>query len=173
MHRSLLEILRCPYCGTALSLGDDDVLVREGDDVVRGVLGCECCAYPVVDGIPVLIADDATRRALQALEAGRREEALVGLLTHPGTATANERLRPLARGEVGTYQEALALLCDDAEGTWFLYHLSDPTYVCAEALLRAIAQRGWPVRGRTLDLCGGAGHLSRVLTSVSQEMNGG
>ncbi|MGE0159900.1 MAG: Trm112 family protein [Gemmatimonadales bacterium] len=168
MHRSLLEILRCPYCGTPLSVVESDALVEEGSDIVQGVLGCECCAYPVVDGIPVLIASDVTRRAMHLLEAGRREDALVALLSGAEAPEPAERLRPLARGEVATYREALALLCDDAEGTWFLYHLSDPTYVCAEALLHAVAQQAWPVRGRTLDVCGGAGHLSRVLHGVSR-----
>jgi uncharacterized protein YbaR (Trm112 family) len=166
MHARMLEILRCPYCGTPFSVVENDALVRDGEDIVHGVLGCGCCAYPVVDRIPVLIADDTMRRALEILESGRVEDALVVVLT--GAVEPNERLRPLARGEIGTYQEALALLCDDAEGTWFLYHFSDPTYVCAEALLRAVAQQGWPMRGRTLDLCGGAGHLARLLESLSQ-----
>jgi uncharacterized protein YbaR (Trm112 family) len=167
MHASLLDILRCAYCGTPLEAVDNDALVRDGEDIVQGVLGCECCAYPVVDGIPLLIADDTMRRALAVLESGRTEDALVVLLARGGDQPS-ERLRPLARGEVSSYQEALALLCDDAEGTWFLYHFSDPTYVCAEALLRAVAQQRWPMLGRTLDLCGGAGHLARVLGTLSQ-----
>jgi SAM-dependent methyltransferase len=68
--------------------------------------------------------------------------------------------------EDATYREALGLLCDDPEGTYFLYRFSDPTHVTVEALVRALAQREWPVRGRILDLCGGTGHLTRVLTSL-------
>jgi uncharacterized protein YbaR (Trm112 family) len=176
MHTSLLEILRCPYCGSPLSIVENDALVRggeSGDDVPWGVLGCECCAYPVLDGIPILMADEATRRAMHTLEAGKPEDALVAVLAGSGSAAPPERLRGLVRGEVETYQEALSLLCGDAEGTWFLHHFSDPTYVAAEALLRAIAQDGWPVRGRTLDLCGGAGHLARVLDTLSERDGGG
>jgi uncharacterized protein YbaR (Trm112 family) len=170
MHTSLLDILRCPYCGSPLSVVDSDALVRRGEParIEWGVLGCECCAYPVLDGIPILIADDATRNAMHTLESGRPEEALVAVLGGSGSAAPRDRLRALVRGGVATYQEALSLLCGDSEGTWFLHHLSDPTYVAAEALLRAIAQQGWPVRGRTLDLCGGAGHLARVLDVVSE-----
>jgi uncharacterized protein YbaR (Trm112 family) len=169
LHASLLEILRCPYCGTPLSLVENEALARNGDEIVHGVLGCECCAYPIVEGIPVLMADDAMRRSLRILESGHAEDALLSLMPEGGDGAPNERLRALARGDVETYQEALALLCDDAEGTWFLYHLSDPTYVCAEALLRAVAQQGWPLEGRALDLCGGAGHLSRVLEAQSRK----
>jgi uncharacterized protein YbaR (Trm112 family) len=173
VNTSLLEILRCPYCGAELSIVESETLAQDGDEIVRGVLGCECCAYPVVDGIPVLIASDATRRALRVLEDRGEEDALVALLGGGDSPESSERLRPLARGEVTTYREALDLLCDDAEGTWFLYHLSDPTYVCAEALLRAISQQGWPVQGRTLDLCGGAGHLARVLGALSPKKEDG
>jgi uncharacterized protein YbaR (Trm112 family) len=171
MHTSLLEILRCPYCGSPLEVVENVALVRggeSGDDLEWGVLGCECCAYPVLDGIPILIADEATRQAMHTIEAGRAEDALVAVLAGSGSAAPTERLHGLVRGEVATYQEALSLLCGDAEGTWFLHHFSDPTYVAAEALLRAVAQAGWPVRGRTLDLCGGAGHLARVLHTLSE-----
>lgn len=166
MHTGLLDILRCPYCGTEFSIVENNALARAGDHVEEGVLGCECCAYPVVAGIPVLIADDPTRRAMHALEAGRREEALVGLLGRSGDERRQEQLGSLMGREDATYREALGLLCDDPEGTYFLYRFSDPTHVTVEALVRALAQREWPVRGRILDLCGGTGHLTRVLTSL-------
>jgi uncharacterized protein YbaR (Trm112 family) len=173
MHASLLEILRCPYCGSPLSVVENEALERAGDEIVQGVLGCECCAFPVVDGIPILIAADTTQHAMHTLEAGRAEDALVALLGGSGSAAPPERLRALARGGVATYEEALALLSADAEATWFLHHFSDPTYVGAEALVRAIALRGWPVRGRMLDLCGGAGHLTRVMHTVSERERDG
>ena len=65
-----------------------------------------------------------------------------------------------------TYREALGLLCNDAEGTYFLHRFTDPTFVTAEAVLRAIGQQRWPMQSRTLDLCGGSGHLTRVLTGL-------
>ena len=71
MDVSLLEVLCCPFCGTGLDLVDNAALLRDGSRVQWGVLGCECCAFPVIDGIPVLIADDATRGAMHAMEAGR------------------------------------------------------------------------------------------------------
>ena len=171
MHTGLLEILRCPFCGTSLSTVENDALTLEGDVLVEGVLGCACCAYPVVAGIPVLLADEPTRAAMHALEAGSRDEALFGLLGLRDDPARRERLGALLRREDATYREGLEILCDDAEATWSLHHFTDPTYIAAEALLRAIAQRGWPLRGRTLDLCGGSGHLARVLDSARPEGN--
>jgi len=62
MDPRLLEILRCPQSGQRLmpagpgdrerfGVGDGELLVREDG----------CLAYPVQDGIPLLIADAATR----------------------------------------------------------------------------------------------------------------
>ena len=171
MHTNLLDILRCPYCGTALTVVDNDALVRDGARIEEGVLGCECCAYPVVAGIPVLIADEPTRRAMHALEAGRREEALFDLLGRADDAARQRGLRELMSRRDATYREALGLLCDDAEGTYFLYRFTDPTHVTIEALVRALAQQGWPVRGRVLDLCGGTGHLTRVLAGLPRPVD--
>lgn len=166
MHIELLEILRCPYCGTRLQLVDNDALVRKGDDVREGVLGCECCAFPVVAGIPVLIASDETRRAMHTLEAGRSEEALLQLLGVADDEPRRVAFLELTRRPDATYREALGILCEDAEGLCFLYRFTDPTYVTMEALLRAIGTQEWPYRGRTLDVCGGSGHLTRLLSGL-------
>ena len=166
MHASLLDILRCPFCGTAVSIVDNDALAREGARIEEGVLGCQCCAFPVVAGIPVMMADEVTRHALHALEAGRGEEALFGLLGLSDDTARSERFRALMTRDTATYRDALEILCHDAEGTCFLYRFTDPTFVTAETLLRAIGQEHWPVQGRTLDLCGGSGHLTRVLAGL-------
>lgn len=166
MHTELLDILRCPFCGTALAVVDNDALVLEGDDLREGVLGCECCAFPVVAGIPVMIADEPTRAAMHALESGRREEALFRLLGLWGHVHRQKAFRTLMDQETATYRDALGLLCDDAEGTYFVYRFTDPTYVTVEAVLQAIGQRDWPVRGRTVEVCSGSGHLTRILTGL-------
>lgn len=165
MHASLLDILRCPFCGTAVSIVDNDALTRQGDQIDAGVLGCECCAFPVVAGIPVMMADETTRHALRALEAGRSEDALSGLLGFSDDPE-RERFRMLLSQDSATYCDALELLCHDAESTYFLYRFTDPTFLTADALLRAIGQQHWPMKGRTLDLCGGSGHLTRVLSGL-------
>lgn len=166
MRARLLDVLRCPFCGTALAVVENHALRREGDEVLEGVLGCECCAYPVVDGIPVLIADDASREALRALEDGRRDDALRTLVGLERDPTRRARFDALLHRHELTYREALELLCDDAEATWALHRFTDPTFVTAEAVLAAVAQRGWPLGGRVLDVCGGTGHLTRVLEAL-------
>src|SRR5688572_3474656 len=112
MHFSLLDLLRCPFCGTKLALVENEALARAGERVVSGVLGCECCAFPIVDGIPVLIADDATREAMHTLEAGHPREAREQLLGLDGGRTAAFRAL-IGDGTGGTYREAIEILSPD------------------------------------------------------------
>lgn len=205
-----LALLRCPFCGGRLSVVENAALERGADRIEHGVLGCECCAFPVVAGIPILIADDAARNALRALEAGRRGDALHRLLGLEGAR--RDAFRALtAGGGRPTYRDLLGVLCADAEADYLLHRFSDPTFLLAESLLDALGQarrRGPapespgspadprssdgagapastgsespadprssasagtsaaadPAAGRALDLCGGCGHLARVLS---------
>jgi uncharacterized protein YbaR (Trm112 family)/SAM-dependent methyltransferase len=160
---TLLDVLRCPFCGGRLAVVDNDALVRANGQLETGVLGCDCCAFPIVAGIPVLIADDATRDAMHRLEAGGREEALATLL---GLDEAGAAFRSLTQRPRPTYKEALAILSRDAEADYFLYRFSDPPYLMIEALLTALGQNAFATSGRVLDLCGGSGHLTRVLAGL-------
>ena len=155
----LLELLRCPYCGGTLGLADNAALVRQGDHIETGVLGCDCCAFPVVAGIPVMQATDATRVAIEALEAGRHEEALLGLLE---VDDANRELvRGWLRGEgPPTFRAGVDGLSRDAEGVWAIFRVADPTSTNTEALFDALCSVPGTVRGPILDMCGGFGHLS-------------
>ena len=186
-----LDLLRCPFCGTRLSVVDNAALDRGRDRIESGILGCECCAFPVVVGIPVLIADDATRAAMHALEAGRRDDALHMLLGLEGARLDAFREMTSVAGRA-TYRDLLGVLCLDAEADYMLHRFSDPTALLIEALLDALGHRGHPDAAgdptnsvdlqtgagtgaadrpgpgaaplrRALDLCGGSGHLTRML----------
>ena len=185
-----LDLLRCPFCGMRLSVVENAALDRSRTRIQSGVLGCECCAFPVVAGIPILVADDATRNAMHVLEAGRRDDALHMLLGLHGARL--DAFRGMTTGvDQPTYRDLLSSLCVDAEADYFLYRLSDPTCVLVEALLDALGRGAGPrpggppaaanaqtagvagrsnppghaasCTGRALDLCGGSGHLTRIL----------
>jgi len=169
MHLSMLEWLRCPFCGTRMTVVNESPVVMQDAEMTSGVLGCECCAYPVIAGIPVLIADDTTRTAMHQLESGCGDEALLTLLGLEGER-AEAFAAQLARPDQMTYRSSLEVLSPDPEGTYFLYRFSDPTYVMAQSVMEAIGQHSPLRRGRAIDLCGGSGHLTRVLTA--QERGG-
>lgn len=164
MHDDLLPLLRCPFCGSPLSV-DEATAVRGPAGLEYAVLGCPCCAYPIVAGIPVMIADDRARAAMNAIEAGRAEAALDVMLDLDDARRAAFQAL-VARGDAATYREALHLLCNDAEGTYFVYRLSDPTFVTASGVLRALAQAPHVADGWIVDVCGGSGHLTRLLAGL-------
>jgi uncharacterized protein YbaR (Trm112 family) len=163
MRAETLDILRCPFCGTRLEPVDNDALWQVGDRIEAGVLGCECAAFPIVDGIPVLIASDAVRDAMHLLEAGKGDEALHALLGLDGERL--ERFRDFtATQDAMSYRDGLKVLSVDAEAEYFVYRFSDPTFRVG----RAVVQACGPMMGREgryIDVCGGSGHLTRSMVS--------
>ena len=166
MHVSLLDILRCPYCGGRLELVTSMFHRREADEIRDAILGCHCCIFPVVEGIPVLhLRPDATAARAQ-LEAGEPDRAL-------RTMVGLEEASPAARFEAAvlsdrsTYKDIVEALGPNFEGGYFLYRFSDPTYVVAHAVIRAVAGTVLDGRRRAVDVCGGSGHLTRSLLDLS------
>lgn len=167
MQLSLLEILRCPFCGSTLSLEEGESLDRCGDEIAHGIIYCQCSAYPVVAGIPVFTADYLADNARGQIAKGEFEPALWGMLGLD-SEPRQEAFREFERkGTEVSYRDGVEILCPDAEGTYFVYRFSDPTFLVGSALIRAIGNdtRCW--KKRALDLCGGSGHLTRVLCELS------
>ncbi len=168
MRRDTLDHLRCPFCGGRLALAESAFHRADAQDISDGILGCHCCAFPIVAGIPVLHLEPASHEARGHLEAGRPDlalRALVGLIDDGQAA----RFEAAAHSDRSTYRDVVEALGPDFEGGYFLYRFSDPTYVVADAVVRAVAGTVLQGGGRALDLCGGSGHLTRVLADVSQK----
>ncbi len=163
MLLTTLAVLRCPFCGTHLDIVENVALRRTAEAIEAGVLGCECCAFPVVAGIPVLIADDTTRTAMHQLEAGTPDAALHTLLGLEGSRI-DRFTQFVGRGDAATYRQGVAVLSEDAEAEYFVYRFSDPTFRVARAVVTATGT-GMRRAGRYIDLCGGSGHLTRSLIS--------
>lgn len=166
MESATLDLLRCPYCGGRLELVTSLYLRREGDEIWDGILGCHCCIFPIVSGIPILHLQQAATEARDEIQAGRPDAArriMLGLREEP-RATAFES----AASRGATYRELVETLGPDFEGGYFLYRFSDPTYVVADAVVRAVAGAALRHGGRAIDLCGGSGHLTRSLLGLSQ-----
>jgi uncharacterized protein YbaR (Trm112 family) len=168
MHLQTLDLLRCPYCGGRLELVDTMFHQASGDELQDGVLGCECCIFPVVNGIPVLHLDAAATRAREAIEAGRPQVALRAMVGLSGEGQA-EQFESAIASQSSTYREVVESLGPTFEGGYFLYRFSDPTYLVASAVVRAVAGTVLERRQRAIDICGGSGHLTRSLLDLSSE----
>jgi uncharacterized protein YbaR (Trm112 family) len=167
MTPDLLELLRCPYCGGRLALVDTLFHERESGRIQTGILGCHCCIFPVVAGIPVLHLQAPAIAAREHVEAGRAEAAFRAMVGLPSDADA-DRFEALVASPDATYAQCVDALGPAFEGRYFLFRFSDPTYVVGEALVHAVADVVLPQGGRAVDICGGSGHLTRVLSAGSR-----
>src|SRR5947207_10018557 len=125
MRLELLEILRCPYCGGRLELVESLFHRRTAGGILDGILGCHCCIFPVVDGIPVLHLQPAAITARGHIEAGRPALALRAMVGLEDEAEA-ERFEAAAASDASTYRDIVEALGPSFEGGYFLYRFSDP-----------------------------------------------
>ena len=166
MRTDTLDLLRCPYCGGRLSLVDGLFHEAAGDTIHHGVLGCHCCLFPVVDGVPVMHLLPASVTALDQIKAGRADLArrtMFGLDDEAQAAIFDA----VASSPSATYRETVEAFGPNFEGGYFLYRFSDPTYLVAQALVRAIGSTVLAGNGRAVDICGGSGHVTRTLLDLS------
>ena len=166
MNVATLEILRCPYCGGRLDMLTSLFLQRDGDEIQDGILGCQCCIFAIVDGIPILHLDGRSTTARAHVEAGRPDLARRAMFNLDDEAQA-ERFDEVASLDVGTYRDVVHTLGPNFEGGYFLYRFSDPTYIVADAVVRSVGGTVLKHGGRAIDLCGGSGHLTRSLLDLS------
>ena len=169
MRIDTLDILRCPFCGGRLELVTSIYHRRtegDADSIQDGILGCHCCIFPVIDGIPVLHLQQNATTARAHVEAGRPDLALRAVV---GLEDESQALRfeAVARSSESTYRDVVEALGPAFEGGYFLYRFSDPTYVVAQAVVQAVAGAVLHGARRAIDICGGSGHLTRVLLDVS------
>jgi uncharacterized protein YbaR (Trm112 family) len=159
-----LEVVRCPYCGGRLELVTSSFHRADTAEIVDGIIACHCCVFPVIDGIPVMHLNEPAPAAKDQIDAGRPDLARRAMLNLEGEYVA--RFEAVAASATATYRDALAALGPAYEAGYFLYRFSDPGYVVAHPLMRAVA-RTVVGGGRVIDLCGGSGHLTRSLMDLS------
>jgi uncharacterized protein YbaR (Trm112 family) len=167
MLSSTLALLRCPFCGGRLELVRSMFHRLEDDGIADGVLGCQCCLFPVVDGIPVMHLQPQSNAARERIEAGRPDLArrtMFGLDDERQAAIFDE----VAGSSTATYKETVEAFGPNFEGGYFLYRFSDPTFVVAQAVVRSVAGTVLGAGDRAIDVCGGSGHLTRTLLGLTK-----
>ena len=172
MRPETLDVLRCPYCGGRLSLVESlyhrrtSGVAGRADEIHDGILGCHCCIFPVVDGIPVLHLLPAATTARDHIQAGRADLARRTMFGLENDEQA-EVFDAVASSATATYRETVEALGPNFEGGYFLYRFSDPTYIVAQSVVRAVAKTVLGDSRRAIDICGGSGHVTRSLLDLS------
>jgi uncharacterized protein YbaR (Trm112 family) len=166
MNIGTFDILRCPYCGSRLDLVTSSYHRTNGDEIADGILGCQCCVFPVVDGIPVMHLQPAATAARALVEQGQPDRARRAMFGLDDEREA-ERFEALIASDTATYRDIVLALGEHIEGGYFLYRFADPTYIVGHAVVRAVAGTVLGHGGRAIDICGGSGHLTRSLMDLS------
>ena len=167
MKEETLDILRCPYCGSRLSLVPSVFQCHTSDEIADGVLQCKCSWFPVVAGIPVLHLEHPVPDALAHLQAGQPDLSMRAMFNL--TAEEAAQFDAAMASPQRTYATVVDSLGPNYERCYFLYRFSDPSYVVAQALIRAVASAALDGDdGRAIDICGGSGHLTRAVMDLSK-----
>src|SRR5262245_63994797 len=166
MQITTLDILRCPYCGGRVELVTSLFHRRSGDEITDGGLGCQCCIFPIVDGIPVLHLQPAATTARALLQGECPDVARRTMVGMDDEASASA-FEAAAESDIATYRETVDALGPNFEGGYFLYRFSDPTYIVAQAVTQAVGATVLGGSKRAIDICGGVGHVARNLLGVA------
>ena len=166
MLTETLDVLRCPYCGGRLALVDSLFHRSTASEIHDGILGCHCCIFPLVDGIPVLHVLPSSTVARDHIQAGRPELARRAMFGLDNDADA-EAFDAVASSNTATYKDTVEALGPNFEGGYFLYRFSDPTYIVAQAVTRAVGATVLNGTRRAIDICGGSGHVTRTLLDLT------
>ena len=59
MKQELLELMKCPYCGTSFEIEEGYSENEEG--IINGCVKCECDTYPILEGI-LILKNTATKK---------------------------------------------------------------------------------------------------------------
>jgi len=162
-----IAVLRCPYCGGHVRLAGDLFQQRDRDEITSGILACHCARFPIVGGIAVMTVEGVADPAREQVEAGAPADAVRTMFAGGDDALA-EGYDRVAADDSLTYRDVVSALGPDfAEGRYFLYRFSDPTFVVADAVVRTLAGVVLRSGGRAIDLCGGSGHLTRTLQAFT------
>ena len=51
MRESFLKLLTCHDCGSDLTI--EEIYNKKNKEIINGIVGCNCCNYPLLDGILV------------------------------------------------------------------------------------------------------------------------
>ena len=163
-----LDVLRCPYCGGRLSLVDSLFHRRTADEIHDGILGCHCCIFPLVDGIPVLHLLPAATAARDQVQAGRPDlarRAMFGL-DDDGEAEAFDAVGVVRHGDLSRHGRGAR-----AELRGRLLSLSllrpDLRRRPGGGRARSARRRASAAARRAIDICGGSGHVTRTLLDLS------
>ena len=177
MKQKLLELMKCPYCGSEFEIG---AVFSENEEGIRnGCIKCECNEYPILEGILILKNTAAKKYIIEHLKKKEVEKA-VALSFKSGVndiCRVADFIEPKPGGKIlkkcllgfakhsskykiisNTFFDALG------KGSYEVYlkhRFSSQTFWSLYPFVPLLRKR----RKRILEVCCGAGHASFVISN--------
>jgi SAM-dependent methyltransferase len=78
MRFSNIGLLKCPYCGSDLQV--KEVVEERGDELLSGIVKCDCTEFPVLESILTLKTDSIYKQVIELIENRKIAEATIHCL---------------------------------------------------------------------------------------------
>ncbi len=183
MKQELLELMKCPYCGTDFEV--HETYEEKDREIINGCIKCECSEYPILRGILNLKINPLSKYSLELLKKGKIKEAVMLLLgpNVEGIWTISDFLRSKHLGGQFFSNILLILVAMWAEHDTKKYFKDDLSFCdllgknSYQVYLkhRFSSETLWPVypfipllkenKERILDLGCGRGHASFIIST--------
>ena len=181
MKQELLEIIKCPYCGTDFEI--EEVYSENEGEIINGCVKCECDEYPILEGILILKSTPTKKYIIEYLKNKEIEEAIAlsfGNYTND-ICRVIDFIEPMPCGKFlkksllgfvnrsskrkyKRYPNKNLSFCEVlGNGSYEVYlkhRFSSQTFWSLYPFIKLLRKK----RKRILDMCSGAGHASFVIS---------
>ena len=181
MKQELLKLMKCPYCGTDFEI--DEVYSENEGKIINGCINCECDEYPILEGILILKNTPTKECIIEYLKKGEIEKAVALSLRDYTNAICRVAdfivskpcgqflkkslfsfINYLSKKRYKKYSNKNLSFCEVlGNGSYDVYlkhRFSSQTFWSLYPFIKLLRGK----RKRILDVCGGAGHASFVIS---------
>ena len=78
MKQGLLELMRCPYCGTDFEI--EKICSENEEGIINGLIRCECDEHPIIESILILKNGYTKKHIIKSIKKMESTEEFVALL---------------------------------------------------------------------------------------------
>lgn len=181
MKQGLLELMKCPYCGTVLEV--EEIYSENEVEIINGCIKCECDTHPILEGILILKNSPFKKYIIEHIKKGEFEKA-VALSFGPSVNDICRAIDIIEAKPCGKVVKKISLVfvnyfskkrykrystknisfCDVLEkgpsDAYFKHRFSTQTFWLTYPFILLLRKK----RKRILDMCCGVGHTSFVIS---------
>ena len=181
MKRELLELMKCPYCGTDFEI--EEIYSENEEEIINGYIKCECDIYPILEGILILKNTPTKEYIIEYLKKGENEKAVaLSLMDYTNdicrvadfivSKPCGQFLKKssfglanyFSKNKYKKYSNRNLSFCDVlGNGSYEVYlkhRFSSQTFWSLYPFIKLVRKK----RKRILEVCCGAGHASFVIS---------